>query len=37
MRLLISGGLVASSNMVLQQTPLGRLFSDTNFESQTEP
>ena len=36
MRLLISGGLVASSNMVLQQTPLGRLFSDNNLESQAE-
>ena len=36
MRLLISGGLVASSDMVLQQTPLGRLFNDTSLESQTE-
>ncbi len=36
MRLLISGGLVASSSMVFQQTPLGKTFTDASLTSQME-
>ena len=36
MRLLISGGLVASSSMVFQQTPLGKTFTDAGLTSQME-
>jgi len=36
MRLLISGGLVASSSMAFQQTPLGKAFTDASLTNQME-